>query len=85
MKNSFFLFVLMLAALSTVGQVKKWQELEGVFQSPVNKEMYVRFTPNDSMLVAHLLWNNADVHLLPDTGLAFVSKEMEKTFDKVRP
>ena len=77
MKNSILFCAALLSARSSIGQEKKWHELEGVFQSPVNKEMYVRFTPNDSMIVAHLLWNNGEVHLLPDTGLAFVSKEME--------
>lgn len=77
MKKILFSCALAFTALSMLGQEKKWHELEGVFQSPANKEMYVRFTPADSVLVAHLLWNNGELHLLPDTGLAFVSKELD--------
>jgi hypothetical protein len=76
MKNIALLTALLLPFLSSPGQQKKWHELEGVFQSSVNKEMYVRFTAHDSLLVANLLWNNGEIHLfLPDTGLAFVSRE----------
>ena len=77
MKKFLFSCSLALATLSMFGQEKRWRELEGVFQSPANKEMYVRFTPADSVLVAHLLWNDGELHLLPDTGLAFVSKELD--------
>jgi hypothetical protein len=77
MKKSLLFSALALTTLFSIGQTKKWQALEGVFQSPANKDMYVRFTPTDSLLVAHLLWNNGEVHLLPDTGLAFVSREIE--------
>jgi hypothetical protein len=77
MKNVALLIALLPPFLSSLGQDKKWHDLEGVFQSPVNKEMYVRFTARDSLLVANLLWNNTEIHLLPDTGLAFVSREKD--------
>ncbi len=77
MKNTILLLTLLLRVLASTGQPAKWHSLEGVFQSQTNKEMYVRFTARDSMIVANLLWNNGEVHLLPDTGLAFVSREKD--------
>jgi hypothetical protein len=77
MKNIILFVVLLSLAMAAEGQENKWHELEGVYQSSANKEMYVRFTAGDSMLTAHLLWNNGEIHLRPDTGLAFVSKEAE--------
>jgi len=77
MKNILFLLVIGLSAYSAFGQRQKWHDLEGYFQSPDNKEMVARFTARDSILVANLLWNNAEIHLMPDTGLSFISKETE--------
>jgi hypothetical protein len=77
MKNILLSLVFAAFAFSGFGQQQKWHELEGYFQSPSNKEMVVRFTARDSMLVAKAFWNNVEIHLLPDTGLSFVSKEAE--------
>ncbi|HET6254733.1 MAG TPA: hypothetical protein VFE32_11695 [Puia sp.] len=75
MKNILFLLAMGMSAVSTFGQQQKWHELEGYFQFTANKEQVVRFTARDSVLVVNLLWNNGKLHLLPDTGLSFVSKE----------
>jgi hypothetical protein len=78
MKNIFFLIVIGFSAHFAFGQQQKWHELEGYFQSPGNKEMVARFTARDSILVANLLWNNTEIHLVRDSGLSFTSKEAEE-------
>ncbi|HXB34131.1 MAG TPA: hypothetical protein VNV35_11945 [Puia sp.] len=75
MKNSILFFVFFLPALHSIGQEKKWHELEGYFQSQSNKDLVVQFIAQDSIVFAKLLWNGGSAHLLPDTGLAFVSRE----------
>jgi hypothetical protein len=77
MKNILFLLAFSASVLSASGQRQQWHELEGYFQSPGNKEMVVQFVARDTMIVAKLLWNGAEIHLLPDTGASFVSKETE--------
>jgi hypothetical protein len=77
MKKILLFLLWCVSTLFAVGQEKKWHELEGYFQNPRNKEMTVRFTATDSLLLAKALWNNADIHLVPDTGLAFISKEQD--------
>lgn len=74
MKNILLFLTLLPSFLSSSGQVKKWHDLEGYFH---HGEMYVKFTAQDTMLVANAIWNGAVIHLLPDTGLAFVSKETD--------
>ena len=54
---------------------EQWKAVEGIFQSSGNKEMYVQFTVNENALLAKLLWNNNEIHLLPESPLAFTSKE----------
>ncbi|TDW96983.1 hypothetical protein [Dinghuibacter silviterrae] len=61
--------------LSTVTLAQKLKPFDGYFQSPQNKDLVVRFTSTDSLLVAKLMWNNGEMHLVPDTGWSFVSKE----------
>lgn len=56
----------------------QWKALEGVFQVSGNKEMNVRFTPANGVLLAKLLWNNNEIHFLPESELAFTSKEAEE-------
>jgi adenylate kinase family enzyme len=54
----------------------QWKALDGVFQSSgANNDLNVRFTSKDTVLVAKLLWNNQEVHLLPQSELVFISKE----------
>lgn len=77
MKNICLFVVAFLAGLGVRGQKSKWHDLEGYFQSPNNTEMVAHFTARDSMLVAKLLWNNGELHLMPDSGMAFFSKEQE--------
>jgi hypothetical protein len=48
---------------------------EGYFQSSNNNEMYVQFIAQGNSLLAKLLWNNNQMHLVPESELAFVSKE----------
>jgi hypothetical protein len=78
MKNIIFFFALLVSVLASRGQEKKWHELEGYFQSLKEKEMVVQFVARDSMIVGKTLWNGGEVHLLPDTGLAFVTREQSE-------
>jgi hypothetical protein len=48
---------------------------EGYFQSSQNKDNVVQFTAMENGLFAKLLWNNGEVHLLPESAMGFVSKE----------
>lgn len=48
---------------------------EGFYQSAQNKDMVVHFSAGENALNAKLLWNNGEVHLLPESELGFVSKE----------
>ena len=56
----------------------QWKALEGVFQLSSNKDMNVRFTPGEGVLLAKLLWNNNELHFLPESDLTFTSKEAEE-------
>jgi hypothetical protein len=47
----------------------------GYFQSPQNKDMVVQFTAVENGLFARLLWNNGEVHLIPESTMGFVSNE----------
>lgn len=53
----------------------QWKAYDGVYQSGANADLNVRFTSRDTVLVAKLLWNNQEVHLLPQSELVFTSKE----------
>jgi len=48
---------------------------EGFFQSLQNKDMVVQFIASDTALNAKLLWNNGEVHLIPESQWGFVSRE----------
>jgi hypothetical protein len=48
---------------------------EGFYQSAQNKDMVVHFSAGENALNAKLLWNNGEVHLLPESEMGFVSKE----------
>jgi len=48
---------------------------EGFYQSPQNKDMVVHITAGENGLNAKLLWNNGEMHLLPESTMGFVSKE----------
>jgi hypothetical protein len=78
MKNIILFNALLLSVFSSNGQEKKWHQLEGYFQSLKEKEMVVQFVARDSMIVGKTLWNGGEVHLLPDTGLAFVTREQSE-------
>ncbi|MBS1601750.1 MAG: hypothetical protein JST42_03710 [Bacteroidetes bacterium] len=54
---------------------QQWKALDGYFQSTQNKDMVVRFTPGQGVLLAKLMWNNNEVHLTPESDVAFISKE----------
>jgi len=54
---------------------QQWKALDGYFQSTQNKDMVVRFTPGQGVLLAKLMWNNNEVHLTPESDIAFTSKE----------
>src|SRR5580692_3310872 len=75
MKNIMLFNALLLSVLCSNGQEKKWHELEGYFRSQANRDFVVQFIAQDSIVFAKLLWNGGSAHLLPDTGLAFASRE----------
>jgi len=50
--------------------------VEGIFQDPTNTDRYVQFTARENLLVAKLLWNNAEIPFIPESSLAFVSKDV---------
>jgi hypothetical protein len=52
---------------------QEWKAVEGVFQSPQNNEMNVQFKANNDQLVAKLLWNNGELHLIAESPLVFSS------------
>lgn len=54
-----------------------WEALVGYFTSSQNPDMTVGFTASDGMLVAKLLWNSSEIHLVPTSPLTFISKEKE--------
>jgi len=54
---------------------KDWKALEGIFQDPGNNDRNVQFTAKENMLLAKLLWNNAEIQFLPESALEFVSKQ----------
>jgi hypothetical protein len=58
--------------LLTSDQLKAF---EGFFQSSRNDEMYVQFIAQENTLLAKLLWNNNEMHLIPESAFAFISKE----------
>ena len=49
--------------------------LEGFFQNPKNKDMYVQITvaPSGNGIMCKRLWNNNQMNFLPETELNFVS------------
>ncbi|AEV99581.1 hypothetical protein A4D02_27465 [Niastella koreensis] len=54
---------------------QEWKAVTGIFQSPQNNDMNVRFTARDNMLIAKLLWNGNELHLLPESPLEFSSNQ----------
>lgn len=50
----------------------------GVYQSVINKDQYVEFSVREDQLVAKLLWNNAELHFIPESELIFNSREAEE-------
>jgi hypothetical protein len=48
---------------------------EGYFQSSQNKDNVVQFSAVENGLLAKLLWNNGEAHLVPESATGFVSKE----------
>jgi hypothetical protein len=48
---------------------------EGFYRSSQNKDMVVHFIVSDNALNAKLLWNNGEMHLVPESQWGFVSRE----------
>ena len=72
------LFALALVWSSSLLPLRADAQLKGVdgyFRSSQNKDMVVSFTAKDTLVLAKLLWNGNEVHLLPVSGLSFISKE----------
>jgi hypothetical protein len=55
----------------------QWKAVVGVFQSPQNAEMKVRFSVAENRLLAELLWNGGALKLVPESATAFTSIQME--------
>ncbi len=60
------------AAQLTPEQLKA---VEGYFQNPDNKEMYLQFTAKEKMLQGKMLWNNREIIFTPQSELEFLSKD----------
>ena len=54
---------------------QEWKAVVGIFQSPQNSDMNVQFSARDNMLIAKLLWNNNELHMLPESPLVFSSSQ----------
>src|SRR5258708_37515803 len=55
----------------------QWKAVVGVFQSPQNPDMKVRFSVAENKLLAELLWNGGALKLLPASATAFTGIEQE--------
>ncbi|HLZ89465.1 MAG TPA: hypothetical protein VKQ52_19560 [Puia sp.] len=55
----------------------QWKAVVGVFQSPQNADMKVRFSFRENKLLAELLWNGGALHLQPESATAFTSIEKD--------
>lgn len=82
MKNILLLIAALYAFLSggrlqaqTQLTEQQWKALDGYFQSSQNKDMVVRFTRGEGVLLGRLMWNNSEVHLVPESDIAFTTKE----------
>jgi hypothetical protein len=50
--------------------------VEGIFQDPGNTDRNVQFRARENVLVAKLLWNNTEIPFIPESSLAYVSKDI---------
>jgi hypothetical protein len=76
MKAILFALVLVPGAMFfSLGADAQLKGFDGYFRSSQNKDMVVSFTAKDTVVLAKLLWNGNEVHLLPVSGLSFISKE----------
>src|SRR5581483_9874179 len=71
-------FIVLMSVSWLTSHAQQWQAITGYYQSANNKDQYVQFFVREGQLVAKLLWNNAELHFLPDSELAFSSKEAEE-------
>ena len=84
MKKSCFSLVAVLLLLAASAQdstahltEKEWKALEGYFGHTLNPNLHVQFIPSGNILLAKTLWNNGEVHLVPQSPMNFTSREME--------
>jgi len=49
----------------------QWKAVEGIYQSSREKDRYLQFKAREHMLVAKLLWNDAEIQMRPDSPLEF--------------
>src|SRR5215469_16199131 len=75
MKNSILFLTGLLAFFTSIAQPAKWHAFEGYFRATWNEDLVWQFIAQDSVILAKPLWADREFHLLPDTGLAFVSRE----------
>jgi hypothetical protein len=54
----------------------QWKAVEGYFQSPTNKDLCLRTTAYDTVLLVKYLWTNNEDTLYPESELAFSNREL---------
>jgi hypothetical protein len=70
-------FILLMSFNWLISHAQQLEALAGYYQSAGNKEQYVQFFVREGQLVAKLLWNNAELHFMPESELIFNSRESE--------
>lgn len=75
MKSSILFLAAILAVLSSTAQSAKWHAFEGFYRNPANEDMVWQFISTDTGFLAKPLWADREFHLMPDSDMAFVSRE----------
>lgn len=52
----------------------QWKAVEGYYQNARNKEMYIQISAKGNVLIEKLLWNNAELKLIPESELDFTGE-----------
>jgi hypothetical protein len=55
----------------------QWKAIEGYFQSPTNKDLFLRTTTHDTVLLVKYLWTNNEDTLYPESELVFSNNESD--------
>jgi hypothetical protein len=90
MRNILLIFAVIFACLSSTAQdtldtklnstsvhliAPQWKAVEGYFRSTTNKDLYLRTTALDTVLLVKYLWANNEDSLHPESDLVFSNKE----------